>query len=848
MSEAILPLFWDLASPEDEKRIAAVMKLISSLVDSQNENKEELCSDVQYSLKRLVRGLSSPRQAARQGFAEALCELLRQFPKVSTESFVELMKEHLQPSANMKGYEESNVLFGQVVAIVTLIRAKRLSDKTVQQDTLAFIVDQLQTCRGRKSYLKELCASVLGDLVSSMPAKVFKQSLYPLLESDLHCGWSECTAEQFIILLKANQYHSEGLGAKFFETHWGCSSILHEENIPRVVDILLKAGDIHSSKVHCVWIEVATLLMSDVDTFTAFWKAGVETALLNSTVTRRCSAMQLAEAIMPQASVQLLPVILSAPLLKCVVKSISAKKTILPAAAKQFCKGLVETFRKGAEAAPAAGQEAGGGDSGKQHNQLKGLVDVLLDLLWHPSRILRSAVEEVFRGIERHLTPSALELVITSVVGQDDSADKDTDMDVDEEEDSDDDDDEGSGDEDGDGEENLLFDDGSEEDSDVSDVDEEEDMDSDVPSGPATAGTEDSGTDDNDDDDGDDDFELPDEEMPEDPEEIAKVDAALVMALKHRIESKKKRKMERLDLIHFRLRVLDVVEIIIRRSQNASILLRLVMPLFELTLEKASDSQARALIQKAQGLLKSRLCKTRTRSLSSAEDLDEGYAVLRRLIDISRHAHTAATSTLATEAIMYTLRLMHTSSSANDQAAAVSSFAADPAKIVELFAAPVEEFITKKSSRLSSSLFTEILSRYPSVAWLLARTMAKHLPDSANEFRRKEICVLLCTLLSRRDASSHAPVHFSGLAKVLRHSLTKTLTLAAQTSDKAKAKNFRQLILLAQHFLKLSTIHGSEKLASAIRSDLQEPLKMASECNLAQRSPEIKSLIVKQLS
>jgi hypothetical protein len=107
-----LPLFWDLSSTEKKKRLDASVKLISTLEKfqvaferrsaesdmSSNEDdsgrEENVLSvgglgnmkcdtildalnapDVAYSIRRLVRGLGSPRESSRLGFAVALTEV-----------------------------------------------------------------------------------------------------------------------------------------------------------------------------------------------------------------------------------------------------------------------------------------------------------------------------------------------------------------------------------------------------------------------------------------------------------------------------------------------------------------------------------------------------------------------------------------------------------------------------------------------------------------------------------------------------------------------------------------------------------------------------------------------------
>ena len=98
-----LPLFWDLSSASKKDRINASVKLVGALEQFQanfvpqtpapgtsgsdeEEEEEEVAvkrdeldlrntQDVSYSIRRLIRGLASPRESSRLGFAVALTEV-----------------------------------------------------------------------------------------------------------------------------------------------------------------------------------------------------------------------------------------------------------------------------------------------------------------------------------------------------------------------------------------------------------------------------------------------------------------------------------------------------------------------------------------------------------------------------------------------------------------------------------------------------------------------------------------------------------------------------------------------------------------------------------------------------
>jgi hypothetical protein len=88
---AFLNLFWDLASDERDKRLSAAQQIIAHIKASEEQGTKV---DMEYTLKRLVRGLGSSRDSARQGFVTCLCELLEVVKAIDIPSTLELIDEH----------------------------------------------------------------------------------------------------------------------------------------------------------------------------------------------------------------------------------------------------------------------------------------------------------------------------------------------------------------------------------------------------------------------------------------------------------------------------------------------------------------------------------------------------------------------------------------------------------------------------------------------------------------------------------------------------------------------------------------------------------------------------------
>ena len=98
--------FWDLASDDPTKRVDAgelILAHIRSIEDQGSAMRAhggapELLVDTEYTLKRLVRGLASSRESARQGFAACLCELLLMLPGVDVDAILKLIDDNTRVS------------------------------------------------------------------------------------------------------------------------------------------------------------------------------------------------------------------------------------------------------------------------------------------------------------------------------------------------------------------------------------------------------------------------------------------------------------------------------------------------------------------------------------------------------------------------------------------------------------------------------------------------------------------------------------------------------------------------------------------------------------------------------
>ncbi|KAG8691843.1 hypothetical protein FRC11_007809 [Ceratobasidium sp. 423] len=197
-----LPLFWPLSSASTDERLDASVKLINGLEQFQDskavvaagseddsgdsegdsedgdedgsnkKSKDDLNSeDVKYALRRLIRGLASPRESSRLGFSVALTELLTRLHTVDAASIISSILEASVTSNSMKGQEVRDTLFARLFGLTTVIqsgllfRTSRLTTSLSAPNELGppasslttyrTVVTELLTLGDKKSWLRE---------------------------------------------------------------------------------------------------------------------------------------------------------------------------------------------------------------------------------------------------------------------------------------------------------------------------------------------------------------------------------------------------------------------------------------------------------------------------------------------------------------------------------------------------------------------------------------------------------------------------------------------------------------------------------------------------------------------
>ena len=399
----LLSFFWDLASVEPDTRVTAAVSLISVLQQAQSEaaTPGAACTDLAYAIRRLVRGLASPRDGARQGFGAALVELLVTFPKeVTVESILTLMEESMQLQGSMKGPEERDMLFGRVFTCAAVIRSARLATLGAKPRAALVerLVKELLFCLGKKTFLQEIGTVILCELLRQLPSVELQTTAWPLLAPVLAGPLDEWAPHALLLGLELGKLLPPATVAALLPsvTLQG-GSLLCSRNLPALVAPLKAASSSHP-QLHAVWGVVLEQLAAKpkADAFAAketkeekkaakkaalaaaagggvaggesealfreFWQAVVEEGLLPSTLERKYMAFLLVQRAIPLLSPEQLPFALSPPLLRTLVHSIDGERDgtnfVLKPAAAATVRQLVEPGLRPLSSEPATARQA----------------------------------------------------------------------------------------------------------------------------------------------------------------------------------------------------------------------------------------------------------------------------------------------------------------------------------------------------------------------------------------------------------------------------------------------------------------------------------------------------------
>ncbi|OBZ75369.1 DNA polymerase V, partial [Grifola frondosa] len=407
------------------------------------------------------------------------------------------------------------------------------------------------------------------------------------------------------------------------------------------------------------------------------------------------------------------------------------------------------------------------------------LVDTIIGFLENATSYMRAVANQVFSLISGAVQESTIDLILTQLERRDPAelmADEDEDMeDVDEEEDEE--------------EADESSEDDDEEADEEEDISEEEDLElrRKIEEALRVNGIE-AATGDSDSD--------SDEDLMDDEQMLA-IDEQLAAAFKARAGERKPGKDvdAQREATHFKNRVLDLLEIFIKKQPTNPLVIRLILPLVELIVSTGPDEKQ--LADKATGILRSRIGKLK--ELPSAVDTAEAARVLEELHTRARKAPSSDVLATLNQCSLYLCRLL------------LHAGITEP--ILSAYRGSLEDFATRKSSKLNIAFFDGFLRRHPQAAWGLRDDLVGITGKAMNGYRQTQSFHLLHTLINQLPAIGDRGPEILAVMPVLRQAVYDVVSKECDSEPTlipAQVKEVLKLGLVAVRQTKRVSSAGKE--------------------------------------
>ncbi|KAJ3542423.1 hypothetical protein NMY22_g3527 [Coprinellus aureogranulatus] len=446
-----------------------------------------------------------------------------------------------------------------------------------------------------------------------------------------------------------------------------------------------------------------------------------------------------------------------------------------------------------------------------EHEPIDVLTDVIIGFLEASTSYMRTIANVAFGYLSALVKESTVDLLVAQLerrspaelAANDDEEDEDVDMDDAEAED------EAEEDEEGDEDEEKAEDEAEDEDADSSgsesfgeidlgDDDEDEEIDLELRKKieealringikPATE---------------DDDDEEEEEDLMDDDQMMA-IDAQLAKVFQARASEKKgaKNANAQREATHFKNRVLDLVEIFMRKHATNPQVPRFILPLVEVVASSGQDEMQ--LRDKAKGILRSRISKAK--EYPSEVDADQVAETMEAL-------HTQAKKTHGSD-------IMEILGTSSVYLAKILAQAGKDSTVEEVYRKSLEDFMTRKNSTFNTAFFKVFFQRQPIQAWKLRRSLLELADKAINGYRQVQALQLAEVLVTQIPSMDDQAGAVKDYMPTLRESLVDLATKAC-TDDKSKftAPQMKEVLKLA-----LAAARQTKRFAEGSVTEIWQP-------------------------
>lgn len=370
----LLQFFWKLADLNKTVRLEAVTGLVEfikasqaafvapaevsktdkilSLYDS-GALASKCCSDLTYTVKRLIKGLGSSRDTSRLGFMLALLAVYHSFVDLFDAEVIFTWSMKLtSPEAlggTVKSREERLLYVARIFALAALFRTKLGSSLSTNSKQAA--IDALVTVGKKKSFLRESAVEVIICVVDSSELSAYALKKLASSSALMTETWAFAiiAASRFGLVLEKNEASGKEFPVALSEFS-DLKNLLSASNEEPLMN-LLKETPCFENRLHTIWgLVLSSLDQEGCFTSEDFLRKVIESMFLNSTgLIKRWTGLNLLKRVVELKKSGTIGFIFSPVVLRMIkgaLGTLNAKSSIM--AGKEvaaFNSAVIQFFR-----------------------------------------------------------------------------------------------------------------------------------------------------------------------------------------------------------------------------------------------------------------------------------------------------------------------------------------------------------------------------------------------------------------------------------------------------------------------------------------------------------------------
>ncbi|XP_077234059.1 DNA polymerase V family [Tasmannia lanceolata] len=404
LPEFHISVFRDLSSVDSSVREAAAEALVRELWEVQkayekfgNKGTDEetlkleaekddglknCAPSLRYAIRRLIRGISSSRECARQGFALGLTTVIGKIPSIKVGSLMKLIVELLEVSSSMKGQEARDCFLGRLFAYGALVRSGRIAEEWFSDSSTSIVkefISHVISLAGKKRYLREPAVLVILELVEKLPFEgllgqvLGAQGIHEWFQSATQIG----NPDALFLALKIREKISIDHGSlcKLLPHPFSPNNLFTADHLSSLIPCF-KETTFCQPRVHSVWPVLVNILLQEIapqeedislvstsgkkhkknrncnsskedfaKNLRCFCEVVIESCLLLSSHDRKHLAFNILLILLPRLPASCVEIVLSHKLVHCLMDILSTQDTWLFKAAQYFLKELSNCVR-----------------------------------------------------------------------------------------------------------------------------------------------------------------------------------------------------------------------------------------------------------------------------------------------------------------------------------------------------------------------------------------------------------------------------------------------------------------------------------------------------------------------